>query len=297
MNQSIESMSSMVYGLSPLNRRLPGFVVTVAITLAMLLVASGCGPESDASGETPETWEVEGPLLAWEGGLWIIDATPIVVPSELGMDERRWLGAIVTASGSFDETGERIAERVSVVEGMLPNSTLPAATVSGPIEEIDDDLWVISGSDVVVPESTYIDGGDGADVARELVETGTLATIEGYQLADGRVLAVSVVLRQAVSTDAPVIEPAAEPESTPTPLLEPAPAAPDIDTDDNEVDPTTDDDDGDSDDDGDDDDGNGKPDKDDEDKPGKPDNGKHKGQDKEGSRFPAVPANDGMLAG
>lgn len=250
----------------------------------MLLV--GCGSESDASGEPSTTWNVEGPLLAWQEALWVVDATPIVVPSELGMDERRWLGAMVTASGSFDETGQRVAERVSVVEGELPSSTLPAATVSGPIEETDDERWIISGRDVMVPTGTHIDGGTGSD-AESLAQPGTTVTVEGYQLADGRVLAVNIMLRQDTTTDqveqtdeaAP--EPAVDSIPTTLPELTPEPAidAPTVETpvgtvEDVPVEEAADGDDGS--DNGD----SGKPDDDDKDnddkekgKPEKPDNG------------------------
>src|SRR3712207_3809829 len=85
-------------------RHVTASVVAVSLVLAVLL--TGCGSSSDAAGNgTEETWSVEGPLLAWEDSLWIVDALPIVVPSELGMDERRWLGAIVSASGTVAEDG------------------------------------------------------------------------------------------------------------------------------------------------------------------------------------------------
>lgn len=182
------------------HRQLVVSLVTAGLGLAFL--ASGCSGGSPADAEGGR-WHASGPLLAWDGTLWVAGGEPFVVPSALGMDERRWLGAIVTAAGTSDEHGRRIADEVSVVEGQLPNSSLPAATVSGMVQVVDGVAWQVADRHVVVPDGVAIEG-DAAAAA------GALATVEGYLLDDGRVLATRVILREGDgATAAPTHTPVA----------------------------------------------------------------------------------------
>lgn len=229
-------------------RQPQGLLAGALLVVALLVAACGGG---EPAGAEDGRWRTEGPLLAWEGTLWVVGGVPLVVPSELGMDERRWLGAIVTATGTLDEQGRRVADEVSVVEGELPNSSLPAATVSGAIDTVAGDAWQVGDRAVYVPPGVTVEGNGEA-------APGTLATVEGYVLDDGRVLATHIVLRAASEeSDAP-------PGTTPDPAETPDGGAPD--------------------------DGGGKQQPDKPDRPDKPDKDKHDDDD-EGS------LRDGMYAG
>lgn len=234
----------------------------IMLAVAALLVASLLSACADRSGADDDSWDIEGPLLAWDAGIWIVDAVPIVVPDHVALNGDLILGATVTASGTFDDTGRRVAEAISLEAGPLPESTLPDVTVSGTIDQVDGNTWIVDGQEIVVADGTQISSAEPGLDAQLLFQIGNLADVSANRMDDGRIVAREISLRLPAETEQP--EPTTDPGAE---QPEPAP-------------PATDDDDGsdngdDNRDDGDDDDGrkdDDKPDKPEKpDKPDKPD--------------------------
>jgi hypothetical protein len=185
--------------------------------VAALLVTLSLVACRDGQDEAAGSWDIEGPLLAWDAGVWIVDTVPIVVPDNVMMNESPNLGAMVVASGNFDPTGRRVAEQVILSPGGLPASTLPDITLTGSIDRIAADRWVVSGQEVIVPPGSQIRSRDQANEAATLIQIGTIAEIAGNQLDAGRIIAREIVLYPPVTT--------ARPESTvPAATDQPAPA-------------------------------------------------------------------------
>jgi hypothetical protein len=195
--------------------------VPALVALLFVTLAAGCGARADGQERTPSNWRLRGPLQAWDGDVWIVDATPIRVSAELSGSAPHTLGGAVDASGTYDASGGRVATSVSIAAGGLPDATLPARSLDGVIEGIAGEHWSIAGTHVRAPAGTQIVAPDG-NIAT-LSAPGNLAHVDGYQLASGELLAVSISLAPAASstppdaTETPV-------SSAPTPTDAPAPA-------------------------------------------------------------------------
>jgi len=174
------------------NLALIPLLLGTALTLSGLL--SACGSEARGQAQaSAERWELKGPLMAWDGSAWIVDGVPIIVPTELGVDEQRALGAQVAAAGRFDTAGRRITSAIILSSGTLPESTLPAAQTSGTITAIDGTVWTVAGSKVIVAAGTRIEAADPDADANALVAVGSVAEIEGYA-SDAGLIATQVTL-------------------------------------------------------------------------------------------------------
>jgi hypothetical protein len=192
-------------------------VAVVARLVAALVFTMSFVACRNGQSETADTWDIEGTLLAWDTGVWIVDTIPIVVPDGVTLNESPILGATVVASGIFDHTGQRVAAEVNLSSGGLPQSTLPEASLTGSIDRVEEDRWIVSGQDVIVPPGSQIRSDDPASEAASLIQIGTIAQVAGNQLDDGRIIAWDIVLYPPVTT--------ARPESTDaTDTDEPAPA-------------------------------------------------------------------------
>lgn len=139
-------------------------------------------------------WEIEGPLLARDADVWVVDAVPIVVPDEVTGIRVPTPGAMVIASGRRDAAGRRIAESVEFESGTPPESTLPAVTLSGTIEHINGDRWVIDGRELLVTDSIMPRSNESGSIAVSSIQPGNIAHIAGYELRDGRIVAIEIVL-------------------------------------------------------------------------------------------------------
>jgi hypothetical protein len=181
----------------------------IAVLLAALVALWDAG--GDAAGND-DAWNLTGPLLAWNAEMWIVDGTPVIVPERLDRGERHPLGSIVTASGGWDERGQRVATNVEVRPGPLPVATLPEASISGTIAEIDGTRWQVAGTEVFIPAgTTFRVATEGVDPGA-LQRPGALVEISGYRLDDGRVLAVEIAL-----VDAPDAQPPTAHDAPPAP--------------------------------------------------------------------------------
>jgi hypothetical protein len=175
--------------------------------LVVLLVAglAGCGARSDR-------WAIEGHLVAGDGDIWLVDATPIAIGGATVSGERPDPGAAIKAEGRRTAEGVLAAERVSVgpVDRAALASRLPAAEVSGPVEALDPatGTWRVGGRPVRVPEGTPNAGG---------VAVGRQVTVRGYSLPSGDLLAATI---------APAAQPPARPAPTATPAAPVAPPPP-----------------------------------------------------------------------
>jgi hypothetical protein len=168
--------------------------------LALVFLLAGCGEEAAGHGET---WELRGQLLAWDDAVWIIDAVPVVVPEAAEVAGERRLGAQVEAQGRYDALGRRVADRLSLEEGALPEATLASITHAGMIERVTGTTWIVGGMTVVVEPGMPVvttDGGDGSALA----QAGNVAQIEGYRFGEAQIIAQEVLVRPAAdAADAP----------------------------------------------------------------------------------------------
>src|SRR5215210_2488998 len=174
--------------------------------LAVLLVAglAGCGARSDH-------WAIEGHLVAGDGDIWLVDATPIAIGGATITGARPDPGAAIRAEGRRTAQGVLAAERVTVgpSDRAALASRLPAAEVSGVLEALDPTTgsWRVRGQSVRVPEGTP--DGPGVAVGRQV-------TIRGYRLPNGELLAAALV---------PAEQPS-QPSQSPPPPQSPQPAPP-----------------------------------------------------------------------
>jgi hypothetical protein len=157
--------------------------------------AGGSGAAGRERAQT--TWRVSGQLQAWDGEIWIVDATPLRVPAELSAGAPPTLGGVVDAEGTFDDTDRRVATSVSIAAGGLPNATLPARALDGEIDGIAGEEWSIAGERVRAPAGVQMDAQSGT--VADLSAPGNLAHVEGYQLPSGDLLAVSISLAPPVA--------------------------------------------------------------------------------------------------
>ena len=182
---------------------------SLLLAIVVLLVAglAGCGARSDR-------WEIEGHLVAGDGDIWLVDATPIAIGGATVSGERPDPGAAIKAEGRRTPEGVLAAERITVgpVDRSALASRLPAAEVSGPVEALDPatGLWRVGGRTVRVPE--------GTSDARGVV-IGRQVTIRGYTLPNGELLAATVI-----SAELPPARPA--PTANPAAPIAPQPAPP-----------------------------------------------------------------------
>jgi hypothetical protein len=191
----------------------------VALLLVILLAA--CGSSAAGREQAPRTWQLSGPLQAWDGDVWIVDAAPVLVPAEVRASAPPTLGGHVSASGTYDASGRRVANSVSIAAGSLPAATLPARSLDGVIEEIAGEDWSIAGTQVRAPAGTRITAQDSNVDA--LSAPGNLAHVDGYQLPSGELLAVSISLAPAAA-DTPPTATETPVNNAPTPTDAPAPA-------------------------------------------------------------------------
>jgi len=182
--------------------------------LVVLLVAglAGCGARSDH-------WAIEGHLVAGDGDIWLVDATPIAIGGATVSGERPDPGAAIKAEGPRTAEGVLAAERVSVgpIDRSVLAPRLPAAEVSGAVEALDPatGLWRVGGRTVRVPAGTP----DARGVA-----IGRQVTIRGYSLPNGELLAATVVsAEQPPARPAPTATPAAPVAPPPAPPAPPGP--------------------------------------------------------------------------
>ena len=160
-------------------------------SLALLvLLAVGCSSEGDDVVRTDERWETRGSLLAWDGEVWIVDDQPLVVPATLDVDDQRVLGAAIDASGVIDPSGRLVTETITISEGEWPDSSLPAETIEGTIDRVDDrsGVWTIGNDTVVVPSGVRVH--DAADLSA--FAPGDSVAIAGHRLDDDRVIALDI---------------------------------------------------------------------------------------------------------
>jgi hypothetical protein len=169
-------------------RAVAGFVVAMAISCGLLLAA--CGRDDSAA----DSWSLEGPLLAWEGDIWIVDGEPVVVPGLLNRDDQRRLGALVEARGTYDETGLRIANAIDVTGATEAAATLDPVELAGTIVAIDGPLWTVADTAVLVPDATWVTTADGSD-ATAVMAVDSFAEVRGHRVSDERVIALEIVLK------------------------------------------------------------------------------------------------------
>jgi hypothetical protein len=199
---------------------------TLVVLLLVTLVAA-CGTSADGRERAPRNWQLAGPLQAWDGAVWIVDATPVLVSTKLSAGAPPTLGGVVDASGTYDATGRRVATSVSIAAGGLPAATLPARSLDGVIEAIAGEHWSIAGTRVRAPTGTQITAQTGNVAA--LSAPGNLAHVDGYQLPSGELLAVSIGLELPAAGTPPEVTATPVPDApTPTdvPAVTPQPAQP-----------------------------------------------------------------------
>jgi hypothetical protein len=187
----------------------------LALSLSLAALAPACGDETNA---TSNRWDVEGPLLAWDGEIWIVDALPIVVPDDVTWDGTLVPGSLVTASGVYDDMGRRIAEEIKLRAGPAPESTVAEVAFSGEIERIDADVWMVAGREVIVAEGTPVRAIDPGMDPAALAKPGNHAEIAGYELEDGRIVAREIAL---LGPSQPAAEPEPDPLATDQPQAAP----------------------------------------------------------------------------
>jgi hypothetical protein len=202
-----------VIGAQRLNRLIPAVIPLVVVALSVLLLGA-CGAPADGKAGQAERWDIEGPLLAWDDALWIVDRTAIVVPAALGMDDQRTLGALVRASGRYDERGRRITTAITIEQGSSPESTLPPAAASGTIAAIDGDVWTLGETRVIVASGTELRAADPNADLTALAKVGMLADVRGFA-SDVGLIAIQVVLSAPIANPAPALT-QPEPQNTPT---------------------------------------------------------------------------------
>jgi hypothetical protein len=191
------------------------------MALLLVVLVAACGTRAAGRERAAATWQLSGPLQAWDGAVWVVDATPLVVSAKLRVNAPPVLGGNVSASGTYDATGRRVATAMSIAAGSLPDATLPARSLDGVIEGIAGEHWSIAGTQVRAPAGTQIVAPDGNVAA--LSAPGNLAHVDGYQLASGELLAVSISLAPPAAI-APTFATQTPVSSEPTPTDEPAPA-------------------------------------------------------------------------
>ncbi len=173
---------------------------TAALLLVAALVLTSCGSETHAD---TEPWDIEGPLLAREANIWIVDAAPILVPDDVAITGNVVLGSTVTANGVFDSSGQRVAQEIRIEAGPLPESTLPEIAITGVVESIDGNLWNVDGRDVIVANGTQISSTEPGGDATQLIQIGNTADITGNLLDDEQIVAREIVLRRQVEVEQP----------------------------------------------------------------------------------------------
>jgi hypothetical protein len=166
----------------------------------LLLAACGGGGDRPA-----DSWTLTGPLLAWEGDIWIVGGEPVVVPGPLNRDDERRLGALVEARGSFDETGLRVARSVEMTGVTEAVSTLDEVELAGTIAVVDGNLWTIDETEVLLPTATWVTAAGGGEAA-PLMAAGSLAEVRGVRVSDERVVALEIVLSPSAGEDEDVPE-------------------------------------------------------------------------------------------
>lgn len=198
--------------------------------VAMLTIALALQACRDDRGAGAGSWEIQGPLLAWDDNVWVVDTVPIVVPDEIAAGNRLTLGATVVARGSVDELGQPVAKSVELRDGQPLEPTLPPMTVTGAIDRIDGVLWLVDEKEIVVAGGTPVRSDRAENIAASSIPAGAVADIAGYLLRDGRVIANDVVLRTQS-------EPSAQPKALVSPVEaadsaepEPVPGPPAADT-------------------------------------------------------------------
>ncbi|MDQ3548162.1 MAG: DUF5666 domain-containing protein [Chloroflexota bacterium] len=173
---------------------------TAALLLVAALVLTSCGSETRAD---TEPWDIEGPLLAREANIWIVDAAPILVPDDVAITGNVVLGSTVTANGVFDSSGQRVAQEIRIEAGPLPESTLPEIAITGVVESIDGNLWNVDGRDVIVANGTQISSTEPGGDATQLIQIGNPADITRNLLDDEQIVAREIVLRRQVEVEQP----------------------------------------------------------------------------------------------
>jgi len=172
----------------------------VALLLICALLMTSCGNETRADAEF---WDIEGPLLARETNVWIVDAAPIVVPDDVAISGNVVLGSTVTASGIFDSSGQRVAQEIRLEAGSPPESTLPEITLSGVVESIDGNLWNVDGRAVIVANGTQISSTEPGGDATQLIQIGSTADITGNLLDNEQIVAREIVLQRQGEDEQP----------------------------------------------------------------------------------------------
>lgn len=164
------------------------FAVAVAVSLATASLLAACG--TDTAGHN-EAWQRQGQLLAWDRDVWIVDATPIVVPDRLVTNGERVLGSHVDATGSIDSDGRMIAEAISLSPGALPESTLEQVVHEGSITSTAASRWTVGDVEVLLPESVTITGNDDVDMD-EMDGGGYSATVTGHRFGERVIVADTI---------------------------------------------------------------------------------------------------------
>lgn len=129
---------------------------------------------------SPENcFTLNGPVEAIEETFWVVAGQTISLTAETEIQEGIEAGDLVQVEGHILPGGALVAERIRRLEE-LPG--LPFEFV-GVVQEMADELWVISGLDITVDEETEIDEG---------LAVGDLVKVEGWILDDGSWLAVEI---------------------------------------------------------------------------------------------------------
>jgi hypothetical protein len=77
---------------------------------AVVMLCTSCG-----SHETPSAWDMQAPLEAVDGSVWVVGEHLVRVAPDAQLSGRPVVGATVHVSGSRTDTGELSADRVEVV--------------------------------------------------------------------------------------------------------------------------------------------------------------------------------------
>lgn len=172
----------------------------------------------------------------------ILFASSEAVPGDALYDAKRFFEdtrfSLTSDVAAREELQQRYQERrVHEIKTLLRMGRTEEVAFTGIIEAMDDDTWQVAGIEVAILNATSISGADGPAV-------GDLAQVSG-QTADGRVNAISIMVRRVrdvpdpapepdsvemvtpepTATSTPTPEPTATPTPTPTEEVTPAPTS------------------------------------------------------------------------
>ncbi len=166
-------------------------------------------------GELPQspayTFTLQGQVESIEGDTWVVNGVSFRVTSETQVFDDPQVGSLVLVEGRIVD-GERVADSVSVIESGEPESTL-----TGVLEEMEDDRWQVDGATICVDQNTQLDSG---------LEVGMAVKVTFTVSEDGCWLALKIEsLQEEPPTPEPGVTETITATETVTPSETPTPSA------------------------------------------------------------------------